>query len=818
MNLFRACRSSRAARGSHSQRRKHYLRVEPLEERAVPTAGGILLDSYNWNTGSAVYHYDQSGNLLGNPTPVPYPGPNPSGEAGRSLGVDAAKNMYVYNGTFHPYLSTYDQAAHTWSQHTFAGWNAGANISVGGLAVFQHYIYVTTMNANGPTLQGLIRFDTNDYSAIRFGTNDDYIQVALGLDGLLYGLVNNIASGFPARVEVYDPVNLAFVREITMGSGVDNDIRALGVDAGGDLFLGSWNGNFIHCDRNGNLIKSLSDKSPFASSLADIALSTDGKIVASTPDSSILLTDESLNSLTGRFTTNLIGNFENFVAWDTPQLPSVLSTPAGFSITNIASPDSAGTADSFTVSALDQSGKLMPGYVGTVQFSSTDPQAVLPAPYTFGPADNGVHPFSFTPRTAGTVTLTVADTALPSARGSANVVTVNQFSTSSWILPAATILTHSTEYDTLIVTAAYQRYLGRTPDSAGLAGWLAQMHNGLSDEHLEADCIGSTEYIQNHGGAGAGWVTGMYQDLLGRTPSQDEVNQWLQKLAQGVSTIAIAYGFAASAEREGQRVTVDYQQYLGRLPGAGEAVSWVAAFEGGAVTNEGVVAGFLGSTEYVQKTSDNASGWFAAAIQNLFGHAASLVSAAPSYLAAVAGALTTSVEYDTDIVIADYQHYLGRLPDSAGLAGWVTQMQHGLTDEHLEASLIGSSEYIQKHGGAGAGWVTGLYQDLLGRTPSQAEVNQWVQALANGVSEMAVAYGFAASAEREGIRVTADYQQYLGRSPSAAELAGWVRAFESGTVTNEGVAGGFVGSAEYYQQHNSNTQDWWNQVVLALFG
>jgi hypothetical protein len=817
MNSFRANRLSRATPGSHAHRTKRYLCLERLEERAVPTAGGILLDSHNWTTGAAVYHYDQSGNLLGNPIAVPYPGPSSPGEFGRSVGVDAAQNMYVYNGTFNPYLSTYDPATHTWSQHSFPGWSTVADSTFGGLAVFQHYAYVTDMNTNGATADGLIRFDTNDYSAVRFDTTHEYVQVTLGLDGLLYGLVNNVSSGFPARVEVYDPLTLAFKREIVMGAGVDNDIRALAVDANGDLFLGSWNGNFIHCDRNGSLIKTLADGAPSASSLEDIALSTDGKIVASTESGAILFTDESLNSLTGHFNTNL-GNFENFVAWDTPQLPSVSSTPASFGITNIRSPDATGIADSFTVSALDQSGSLIPGYRGTVQFTSSDPQAILPAPYTFTPADNGVHSFSFTPRTAGTVTLTVADAALASASSSVNVVTVNDFSTSSWILPAAQILTHSTEYDTLIVTAAYQRFLGRTPDGAGLAGWLAQMHNGLSDEHLEADCIGSTEYIQNHGGAGAAWVTGMYQNLLGRTPSQAEVSQWLRQLTQGVSTTAIAYGFAASAEREGLRVIADYRQYLGRTPGAGEVANWVAAFESGAATNEGVVAGFLGSTEYVQKTLDNASGWFAAAIQDLFGHVATQVSAAPSYLAALAGTLTTSVEHDSDIVIADYQRYLGRLPDSAGLASWVTQLEHGLAIEHLEASLIGSTEYIQKHGGAGAGWVIGLYQDLLGRTPSQAEVNQWLQDLASGVSATAIAYGFAASAEREGIAVAADYQHYLGRSPSVAELAGWVGALESGTITNQGVVADLVGSLEYFQRYNSNTQAWWNQAVTALFG
>jgi len=49
----------------------------------------------------------------------------------------------------------------------------------------------------------------------------------------------------------------------------------------------------------------------------------------------------------------------------------------------------------------------------------------------------------------------------------------------------------------------------------------------------------------------------MYQDLLGRGPDQPGVQFWLKRLAAGVTPAQVAYGFAASAEREGQRITAD---------------------------------------------------------------------------------------------------------------------------------------------------------------------------------------------------------------------------------------------------------------------
>jgi hypothetical protein len=178
-------------------------------------------------------------------------------------------------------------------------------------------------------------------------------------------------------------------------------------------------------------------------------------------------------------------------------------------------------------------------------------------------------------------------------------------------------------------------------------------------------------------------------------------------------------------------------------------------------------------------------------------------------LAAVAGDLSHSAEYYGNLVTAAYQQYLGRLPDPTEVAAWVGALQNGLSDERLEAGFIGSPEYIQDHGGPGKGWITGMYQNLLGRTPSPAEVNAWLAALAGGASPTDVALGFAASPEREGQRITADYQTYLGRLPTADEVALWVQAFNAGHgISNEDIIAGFVGSPEFFQSHQGDTIDW----------
>jgi hypothetical protein len=78
-----------------------------------------------------------------------------------------------------------------------------------------------------------------------------------------------------------------------------------------------------------------------------------------------------------------------------------------------ASPATAGSAFSITVTAVDQFGNTATGYQGNVTFSSSDAQASLPGQYTFSVNDQGVHTFTngVTLRTAGTQTVTVSDAA-----------------------------------------------------------------------------------------------------------------------------------------------------------------------------------------------------------------------------------------------------------------------------------------------------------------------------------------------------------------------------------------------------------------------
>jgi hypothetical protein len=93
---------------------------------------------------------------------------------------------------------------------------------------------------------------------------------------------------------------------------------------------------------------------------------------------------------------------------------------ASFKVSAPVSVD-AGLDFSVTVTALSTSGKVDPGYTGTVTFSSSDGLADLPGNYTFSSSNDGVATFDVTLNSLGSQTVTVSDVNVPSATGTVSV-------------------------------------------------------------------------------------------------------------------------------------------------------------------------------------------------------------------------------------------------------------------------------------------------------------------------------------------------------------------------------------------------------------
>src|SRR6202035_44224 len=124
----------------------------------------------------------------------------------------------------------------------------------------------------------------------------------------------------------------------------------------------------------------------FTSSDAKAALPADYTFVAG---------DAGMHTFAGGVTLDTAGN-QTVTATDTGSASvkgsaSVAVSPAAAAALHLTAPTSstAGSALTGVVTAVDPFGNTATSYSGTVQFSSADGQATLPADYTFNTSDAG---------------------------------------------------------------------------------------------------------------------------------------------------------------------------------------------------------------------------------------------------------------------------------------------------------------------------------------------------------------------------------------------------------------------------------------------
>jgi hypothetical protein len=306
----------------------------------------------------------------------------------------------------------------------------------------------------------------------------------------------------------------------------------------------------------------------------------------------------------------------------------------------------------------------------------------------------------------------------------------------------------------------------------------------------------------------AAFVNQLYHDILGRVPTVQDVNQWTTLLQAGVSRQQVATAFWESPEHRGLQVDAFYQQFLHRAPDAAGRSGWVNAFLSGA-DEISVAVGFLTSAEYTSSHASNAS-FVNGVYQDVLGRAPSAAEAlawqqalqSGVTRATVASDILTSVEGFSRIVTQDYQSFLHRAPSPAERQTWVSALQGGqASEESLAVTILASDEFFTN---PTVSFVTDLFHDVLNRSATAGELNQWTAALYAGtVSQQQVATAFWLSPEHRGIEVDGYYQTFLHRTSDPAGRAGWVNAFLSG-ADEASVISGFLTSGEYLAAHASN--------------
>jgi hypothetical protein len=162
----------------------------------------------------------------------------------------------------------------------------------------------------------------------------------------------------------------------------------------------------------------------------------------------------------------------------------------------------------------------------------------------------------------------------------------------------------------------------------------------------------------------------------------------------------------------------------------------------------------------------------------------------------VALAFTTSLEYSSNMIRAEYQMFLGRQPAVMEVAGWLQQLQAGAGEKQVEASFLASDEFFSRQGGSASPWLDGVYEKVLGRAPDPVGLSMWSQNLQGGISRAGVALAIIDSPEADSRLVSGVYLDLLQRNPDLSGLATWVARLQQG-LPPSGLVASIASSAEF---------------------
>ncbi len=152
-----------------------------------------------------------------------------------------------------------------------------------------------------------------------------------------------------------------------------------------------------------------------------------------------------------------------------------------------------------------------------------------------------------------------------------------------------------------------------------------------------------------------------------------------------------------------------------------------------------------------------------------------------------------------------YFGFFLRIPDYAGLLFQMNELRTGTPLTVIANNFSQSPEFTAIYGALdNAQYVALLYQNMLGRTAAQGEIDYHVARLTGGATRGEVAAGFTESPEfvarvANDVYVTMMYVGMVRRSPEQGGFDFWVGFMDAG---NPGLAliYGFLNSPEYHDR------------------
>lgn len=155
----------------------------------------------------------------------------------------------------------------------------------------------------------------------------------------------------------------------------------------------------------------------------------------------------------------------------------------------------------------------------------------------------------------------------------------------------------SNEYYTDLLGKYYQSYLNRPADPEAQDEFVPLLLEGdLTDQQLQEEILSSAEYFGIVGDDNASFVSSVFQTLLNRPASQQDLDLYGSELNSGVTRSQVVASVLGSPEYETDQVDGWIQGFLDRAPEPGDQMFVLELQDG--VTDENVIAQIVGSPEF----------------------------------------------------------------------------------------------------------------------------------------------------------------------------------------------------------------------------
>jgi hypothetical protein len=239
-----------------------------------------------------------------------------------------------------------------------------------------------------------------------------------------------------------------------------------------------------------------------------------------------------------------------------------------------------------------------------------------------------------------------------------------------------------------------QSFAGQTGQPAILFA-LATGDETISYQWFQGNVGDTSTPLAGQSPSNARWISQIYVDLLGRTPTAGEAAAFTSLLGGGASRSAVALTLAGSTEYRANLLASFFAQYLHRPPAAADTAFYMPMFTAG-FTDEQVAAQIIGSAEYLTLAGGNNTAFITRLFSDVLGRAPSAADITfylnllgSSSRTNVALTVLNSAEARSRVVQGYFARFLRRPGTNAEVAGLLAG-----SDEQATASILGSEEYF----------------------------------------------------------------------------------------------------------------------------